>query len=213
MRAIRILHDEHRALREVLEALELVLDDQRVDDRLDGELALEALEWFERFADGLHQDREELGLFPRLLARAPRRTRRILDELMRWHAHERTRLAEMRARIEGAAYGEAWSRDAFTVAARAYIEVQRAHADLEDARLLPLARCVLEPGDDELVLAEYARLERLHLRVGEPTPVECAHRIVVAARRRMLAQAPSLVSSRARPPSGVPADEPVAVGT
>lgn len=104
MRAIRILQEEHRALREVLDALELVLDGQRADDRLDGELALDALEWFERFADGLHQDREELGLFPRLMARAPGKTRRILEDLMRWHAHERTRLAEMRARIEGAAY-------------------------------------------------------------------------------------------------------------
>lgn len=71
---------------------------------------------------------------------------------------------------------------------------------------------MLEPEDDELVLAEYARLERLHLRVGEPTPVACAHRIVAAARRRMLAQAPSLASRRTQAPSGVPADEPVAVG-
>lgn len=212
MRAIRILQEEHRALRAVLDALELVLDGQRADDRLDGELALEALEWFERFADGLHQDREELGLFPRMMARAPGKTGRILEDLMRWHAHERTRLAEMRARIEGAAYGEAWSRDTFTVAARAYIEIQRAHADCEDARLLPLARRVLETGDDELVLAEYARIERMHLRVGEPTPVECANRIVAAALRRALEKGTSLVPRRTRRPSRAHPDEAAPVG-
>ncbi len=201
MRAIQILCEEHQALREVLDALELVLVCQRTDDRLDGELALEALEWFERFADGLHQDREEFGLFPRLQARAPERTRSILDELMRWHACERARLEQMRAQIEGAAYGDAWSRDTFTTAARAYIEVQRAHSDLEDAQLLPLARRMLTPEDDELILAVYERLERRHLRVGEPTPAERAQRIVAAAVHRALEKAPSLLPHSAGNPS------------
>ena len=44
MRAIQTLCDEHQALREVLDALELVLESQRSDDYLQAELALEALE-------------------------------------------------------------------------------------------------------------------------------------------------------------------------
>jgi hemerythrin-like domain-containing protein len=188
MRAIQILCDEHEALREVLDALELVLDGQRVDDQLDGELAFDALQWFERFVDGLHQDREELGLFPRLEQRAPEETRRVLEELMRWHSDERRRLEEMRAQIEGAARGDPWSRDLFTDAARAYIEVQRKHSQVEDARLIPLARSVLTPEDDDLILAEYERLEHRHLRPGEPTPTERARQLLAHAARRVLRQ-------------------------
>ncbi len=194
MRAIQTLCAEHEALRDVLDALELVLDCQRGDDRLDAELALEALEWFERFADGLHQDREELALFPRLEQRAPERTRQLLRGLVQWHARERERLEEMRSRIEGAGYGDALSRDVFTAAARAYIELQREHSKLEDAQILPLARAVLTPSDDEIILAEYARLEQLHLRAGECTPIERAHQFVASSVRRALERQPSLLS-------------------
>jgi len=192
MRAIQILCEEHRALRDVLDSLELLLECQRNDDRLEADLALDALEWFERFADGLHQDREEFGLFPRLEQRAPERTRSVTSSLMRWHAHERERLEQMRAQIVGAAYGDAWSRDCFTAAARAYIEIQREHADIEDAQLLPLAREVLTPEDDEIILAEYERIERRHLRAGEPTPAERANRLIASAAQRVLERQPSL---------------------
>lgn len=193
MRAIQTLCEEHQALRAVLDALQLVLDCQRRDDRLDAEVALEALEWFERFADGLHQDREELGLFPRLEKRAPERAQKVLRGLMQWHAHERERLEQMRAQIEGAAYGDPWSRDVFTAAARAYIEIQRQHSQLEDAQILPLAREVLTPEDDEIILAEYARLEQRHLRAGERTPIERAHQLVASAVRHVLERQPSLL--------------------
>jgi len=211
MRAIRTLCDEHQALRDVLDALELVLDCQRVDDRLDVELALEALEWFERFADGLHQDREELALFPRLVERAPAEAQGVLRGLMCWHADERVRLGQMRAWIEGVGYGDACSRDSFTVAARAYIEIQRQHADIEDAQLLPLARQVLTPDDDRLLEAEYARLELRHLRAGEPTPAERAERLAASAAHRALERQRSLLSSPGQDATADRADRRVQV--
>lgn len=183
MRAIEVVCGEHRALRAVLDTLELVLECQRRDDRLDPELALETLQWFGQYADELHQDREESGLFPHLALRAPARARLVVGEWMRWHAEERTRLAEMRGRIEGAADGDARSRDSFTVSARAYSEIQRHHADFEDARILPLARQVPLPEDDAPILAEYERLERLHLRDGESSPCTRALELATASAR------------------------------
>jgi hemerythrin-like domain-containing protein len=204
MRAIQTLCEEHRALRDVLDALELILDCQRDDDHLEAAFALDALEWLERFADGLHQDREERGLIPRLEQRAPERAESVLSGLMRWHAHERERLEGMRAQIEGAAYGDAWSRDSFTAAARAYIEIQRQHMDFEDAQLLPFASEVLTPEDDGIILAEYERLELRYLRAGEPTTAERAERLIACAAQRALECQPSLVprpatGSRGRP--------------
>lgn len=210
MRAIRTLCEEHQALRDVLDALELLLDGQRDDDRLDVELALEALEWFERFADGLHQDREEIALFPRLAERAPERAQEVLRGLMRWHADERARLEQMRAVIEGAGYGDACSRDTFTVAARAYIEIQRQHADVEDAWLLPLARQVLTPDDDRVIEAAYERLERRYLPAGEPMPAERARRIATSAAHRALERQRSLRPSAA-PDAPLAVTDPIAL--
>ncbi len=204
MRAIQILRDEHDTLREVLDALELVLDGQQIDDQLDGELVFDVLQWFERFIDGLHQDREELGLFPRLEERAPEQARSVLRELARWHGHERKRFDEMRAQIEGAAYGDTWSRDLFTSAARAYIELQRKHSQVEDARLLPLAEAVLTPEDDDLILAEYARLERTRLRPGEPTVAERAQKLLAHAARRVLQQGRTVEKGRPTSALGQP---------
>ncbi|MBL8861128.1 MAG: hemerythrin domain-containing protein [Planctomycetes bacterium] len=198
MRSIQTVCEEHRALREVLDALELILRCQRADDRLDADLALEALEWLERFSDGLHQDREELGLFPALLLRAPDRTREVLASLLRWHADERARILEMRARIEGAAYGDACSRDAFTCAALEYIELQRRHSQVEDAQILPLAREVLLPEDDARILAEYQRIEQRHLRPGEPAPSERSRELVASAAHRVLERQASLLPARSR---------------
>jgi len=143
----------------------------------------DALRWFDRFIDGWRQDREELGLFPRLEPRPPDRGHSVLSELMHWHGHERKRFDEMSAQIEGAAYGDALSPDLFTCAARADIDLRRKHSQVEDQRLPPLAQAVLTPEDDALILAEYGRLERRHVRPREPKGVERAQKPLAHAAR------------------------------
>lgn len=184
MRAIEVLREEHRVLRDVLGALELVLDRQSETDTLEADLALEALEWCERFADGLHQDREELGLFPVLDRRAPAGVKLLIQGLETWHARERVLLARMRCHIEGAAYDDPPSRDAFTVAARAYVECQRRHAEIEDVLVLPVAEAVLDPADDSVICTAYQEIEPRHVRPDEPDPLARARRLVVASLRR-----------------------------
>jgi hemerythrin-like domain-containing protein len=196
MRAIQILCEEHDTLRKVLDALERMLDCQSSTDRIEADIALDALAWFERFADGLHQDREEQGLLPRLQQRAPERVQTVLTDMQCWHGRERERLEQMRSQIEGAAYGDPWSRDTFATAARAYIAIQRQHSGIEEVRLLPLAREVLTPEDDAWILAEYERLEQVALRAGEPTPAEHAQRIIRSASERVLECQPSLSPRR-----------------
>jgi hemerythrin-like domain-containing protein len=86
----------------------------------------------------------------------------------------------------------------FSAAARAYIEIQRKHAELEDAQILPLAREVLTPEDDELILAEYEHLERRHLQAGERTPIERAQRLCASVARQVLDRQAALLSSPVR---------------
>jgi hemerythrin-like domain-containing protein len=177
MRSIAILAEEHRAIACVLNCLERLLRATVRTDALDGEAAVEILEYLERFADGSHQDKEELVLFPQLLARTTAAVRRSVAELLAQHEAERRALEELRARLEGAAYGDALSRDTFVGLAGAYVRTLREHARWEDEFLLPLAQKCLDARDDAGMLAGYCAIEERYRARGGRGPREMLQRI------------------------------------
>ena len=120
MWAVETLAEEHRAIAFVLASLEQLLQETLNTDSLDVEAAVEILEYLERVADGSHQDKEEQVLFPKLLERTSAGARRSVAQLLRDHVHGRRVLEELRANLEGAAYGDALSRDSFVFHGHAY---------------------------------------------------------------------------------------------
>jgi hemerythrin-like domain-containing protein len=177
MQAIKILTEEHRLLSKVLTCLERLLQDAARSDRLDGDSALRILQFLERFADGSHQDKEEEVLFPLLLRRAPRDTRRIVQALLAEHEKERRLFAELRGNLEGAAYGEPLCLDTFVVLAQKYVAIQRKHAAWEDERLLPLAEELLDEHDDSRMLAGFRRIEALQPGGGSREAAACIEKL------------------------------------
>jgi len=189
MNVVQILADEHRLLTGMLFCLELLTERAAEEDRLDGEAAQELLVLFDRFADGAHQDKEELLLFPVLLVRAPSDTVAELRGLAQAHARERALLEAMHGHLEGACYQDPIQLDAFVAGARAYVRLQRAHIREENRLLLPLACRLLEAEDDRRMLAEFRSIDAIvaplaveervlglcrrlgvALATGEPTP-------------------------------------------
>ncbi|MCK6445733.1 MAG: hemerythrin domain-containing protein [Planctomycetes bacterium] len=170
MRSIQTIRDEHEVLNAVLDQFEELLTLAARDDQIDVALFGDVLDWFDHFAEGIHQDKEELGIFPPLLDASPEAGRDALCELIALHIEERAKLAALRENMEGAAHGDALSRDRLLLAARAYVEFQRHHARLEDDVILPLADRVLPPDSDDEILATFDRLERCaHApRQGDP---------------------------------------------
>ncbi|MBI5432700.1 MAG: hemerythrin domain-containing protein [Planctomycetes bacterium] len=191
MRSIEIIREEHRVLRGVLDCFESVLDCASRDSGPNMEISGEVLGWFERFADGVHQNKEELGLFPRMIAAAPEISRAVLKELMWLHAEERCRLVALRVGFASARGTEAWERGRFLAAARAYVEFQRHHALLEDEVILPRACEVLDQAVDDEILRTYAQIE---LDALGPNP-EAPHAFLVRLRERAKQIVPSLVPS------------------
>ncbi|MCC6409964.1 MAG: hemerythrin domain-containing protein [Planctomycetes bacterium] len=189
MRSIEILREEHRVLRGVLDCFDSVLAAASRDSAPNMEIAGELLGWFERFADGVHQNKEELGLFPRMLAAAPEISRAVLKELMWLHAEERRRLVALRVGFASAQGPDAWERGRFVAAARAYVEFQRHHALLEDEVILPRACEVLDPAVDDEILRTYAQIE---LDALGPNP-EDPHAFLARLRARAKELVPSLV--------------------
>ena len=154
MRAIEILSEEHALLRRVLDCLEELVQETVRCDCLDGEAAAEILELLARFADGCHQDKEEVGLFHALMNHAPAHVREKVRELFHIHGEERELLEELRGAFEAAAYGEPLSQDLFVCRCQNYVELQRSHAKQEDDTLFPLAeRWLSAEVDAEIVQA------------------------------------------------------------
>jgi hemerythrin-like domain-containing protein len=159
-RAVEILRADHRAIGSLLDAFERVLAASREAGRLDGRAA-ELLALFQHYADGVHQQREEAYLLPRLLARARSVEQRIaLGRMCGEHEQERLALRALGQMLLGAIWGSATDLAEFQRVASVFLRDHRRHLLAEEAQLLPLAERLLEPDDDAAVLAGFAALER-----------------------------------------------------
>jgi hemerythrin-like domain-containing protein len=161
MRSTAVLREEHRWILRMLQCLERVTLFSDRDGHLDAACAAELLALFKYFADGLHQEREERFLFPRLLARAHSVAERTeVGRLCGEHEQERRAMARMNQELLGAIYGQGRSLHEFRREALRYIALQRQHVLHENLTLLALAERLLRPEDDELVMQGFADLER-----------------------------------------------------
>lgn len=177
--AVSILSGEHRVILQVLATLEAIASRAAAGD-LPADDADAALDVLRTFADACHHGKEEDILFPALEAQVPGfgPTRVMRDE------HEAGR-ALLRAMAAAAAGGDG---SAFAAAARAYVELLRAHIAKEDDILFRIAQALLSPEQNARIVAAYRLLE--HDDIGDGTHV------------RMLATADRLAAAYAVPRAG-----------
>lgn len=155
-----VLREEHRWILRMLQCLERIAVLAERDGRLDAAGTAELLALFTHFADGLHQEREERYLFPRLLARARSVTERTdIGRLCGEHEEERRALARMSQSLLGAVYGRPTSLREFQREALRYAQLHRSHVLHENQALLPLAEQLLTAEDDEAVMGGFVDLE------------------------------------------------------
>lgn len=155
-----VLREEHRWILRMLQCLERVSVGAERDGRLDAASASELMALFTYFADGLHQDREERYLFPRLLARARSVAERLeIARLCGEHEQERRAMLRMNQELLGAIYGESRSLRDFEREALRYVALHREHVLHENRAVLPLADSLLTPADDEAVMQGFLCLE------------------------------------------------------
>ena len=160
MRTIDVLREEHRWILRMLACLERLDAESERHGRLDADNAGELMALFTHFADGLHQEREEHCLFPRLLARARSVGQRSdISRLCGEHEEERRAMGRMNAELLGAIFGKTRSLRDFQREARRYVGLQRSHLLHENQALLPLAESLLTPEDDETVIQGFVSLE------------------------------------------------------
>ena len=148
------------------------------------------LEFFQRFVEGAHHDKEERALLPAIERECGTAEGAFLARLVAEHEEGRRLLAELMA-IAAVASDDVRSRATLVRAAVAYASVLRAYLHDEEERLFPLALRVLGRGRAEALRSAFARLEAEVLPAG-------ARATVVASVRCLAARAFPLLAERGR---------------
>jgi branched-chain amino acid transport system ATP-binding protein len=147
MKAIDIIHAEHRALGAVLQAFRFVLEGIRSGTRAPDFALLEAMiAYITEVPDKLHHPKEDDVLFVKILEVVPEAAP-LIAKLQHDHVQgARSTLALRDALNQYQQTGAAGFAD-FDRAASTYIESSWTHLGVEDKELLPIARQRLAPQD------------------------------------------------------------------
>lgn len=147
MKAIDIIHAEHRALGAVVQAFRHVLEGIRSGARAPDFVLLDALiEYITEVPDKLHHPKEDQVLFIAILAALPE-AQPLITRLQEDHVKGEQSTHQLRAALQAyQAAGDAGFA-AFEPVALRYIDATWKHISLEEKELLPLAVQHLTPPD------------------------------------------------------------------
>lgn len=166
MKPTDVLSNEHRVIEQVLNCLERMVCTAGASGILDGESAVQAVEFFRMFADKCHHGKEEARLFPLMEARGFSRDNGPTGVMLAEHEMGRHHVGGMAAEIENAARGDAEALHRFSQHAESYIALLREHIQKEDHCLFSMANQVLTPEDQSRLQAEFERVETEEMGEG-----------------------------------------------
>ncbi len=156
MKAIEIIHEEHRALAAVLKSLEFVVAGIRAGRFApDFQLLSALLDYISNVPDKVHHPKEDEVLFPRIRERCAQAVP-LLDQLQAEHRQgPKNLLALAFALIHYQAVGPA-GFEAFAAEVGLYLAFNWAHLHKEENELLPLVKHELSAEDWAAIDAEFA---------------------------------------------------------
>lgn len=156
MKTIDIIHDEHRALAAVLQALRVVVDGIRSGKlQADFRLLSAMIDYITQVPEKVHHPKEDNYLFPRLRSRSTQAAA-LIEILEDQHvAGYRMTVELLQALIHYQSVGAAGFA-AFDALVQRYLDFNWQHLNQEEAELLPLAREVLSEQDWAELDAEFA---------------------------------------------------------
>jgi hemerythrin-like domain-containing protein len=192
VRPTDILKHEHRVIEQVLTCLERMAAQAEEQGKVPVKGAADALKFFCEFADGCHHKKEEGKLFPLLESRGLPKRGGPTDVMRFEHEQGRGLIREMAGSLEAAGAGDRSAVETFTRAARAYIEMLRAHIEKEDHCLFNMADSLLAPTDQERLEADFEAVEH-----DEATPDAHEQCLTIAANLARQFNVPEIVQGEA----------------
>ena len=154
MRALNIIKSEHQNLGAVLYSMDHLI--AAIEDGKHPEFSVfhGLFTYIDRFLDRYHHPKENLYLFPRVLARAPD-TEALIKELGQQHSEGEVLFVEMLKALSAYEFSGAAEFPRFRDIVLKYTAFERHHAKLEEKEILPRALEVLEASDWEAIDAVF----------------------------------------------------------
>ncbi len=154
--ALKIIHEEHRALAALLETLRLLAERLGpVADPRDLSLIRAIFFYIDEFPERLHHAKETSLLFPRLRSRAAEAAN-VLDTLDEQHARGESAIRELEHLLLAYEQLGERRRKPFIAALNRYVEFYTGHMAIEDTQVMPLAEKRLTEEDWRELNAAFA---------------------------------------------------------
>lgn len=145
-KGLEILEAEHVGMTKVLRVLEDEMRIMRETGDVDLDLLVMIVNYIETVPGTFHHPKEEQYLFAAVARRDPG-ARAIVDELVGQHREETRMIADLRTAVEKLSMDIAMDKEAFVGQVTGYVAFVRDHMAVEQTKLFPIARKVLEPAD------------------------------------------------------------------
>ncbi len=160
MKATEILMQEHRVIERVLNALERAINRLGKGEDVYLRFFTGAVVFIRGFTDGCHHKKEELILFPALIARGLSKETGPVAVMLAEHEQGRHLAMGMRQATERFQAGDIRMRDTLVQNARAYISLLRQHITKEDKVLFPMADKIIPAETQDSLVSAFEAYDR-----------------------------------------------------
>lgn len=167
--ATTILREEHDAILQMLDAMEMAAHRIEAGQKLPAAMLQEFHDFFVSFADKRHHAKEEDLLFPLLEQKGLPRIGGPVGCMLHEHDEGRGWIRKMTEARDGCAAGQAKASMNWVRAARGYIGLLRQHIMKENEILFVMADRLMSPEEQAGLLNSFAQVEKteIHSRSDE----------------------------------------------
>lgn len=158
------LREEHELVLIVVEAMEREVADVQKTGRVHRERVAQMVDFTRNFTDGCHHAKEESLLFPALEERSPAAGGPV-SVMLSEHEAGREAIRDIDAALPDVEQSEA-ARSAVAANLALYAQLLRLHIGKEDTVLFPLAERLLSDQEQEMLAAEFERVEQEETGAG-----------------------------------------------
>lgn len=153
------LVSEHEIIERVLYAIEH--ETAKIDDgaAVERYFFTEAIAFVREFADGVHHHKEEVVLFPRMVAAGLPKEGGPIAVMLEEHEIGRAHIRAMTEALDPAIGGDANARRTLINEARGYVNLLRAHIQKENNILFPMAEHIFDPVAKATIHHEFSKAE------------------------------------------------------
>lgn len=159
MGVIEVLVSEHRSIQMKMVVMEGVCNRIETGEAVSPQELDEFLQFISVYVDEVHHGKEEIYLFPALLAAGMPRSGGLVNQMVTDHRFGESTFEEMKQSAAEYKMNRNGAGARFAESARIYIGQIRKHIDAENNMVFPLIESMVEPEKQRKILVQFNRLE------------------------------------------------------